>query len=44
MSDYHIPGDPIDTKTSLLECATATVQSFAPINKIHQHLCAYACT
>lgn len=37
----EIPGDPTQTSTALLEKATATIQGFGPINKIHQHLCAY---
>ncbi|XP_052191274.1 oil body-associated protein 1A-like [Diospyros lotus] len=36
-----VPGEPTHTKTSLVEKATSTIQSFGPINKIHQHLCAF---
>ncbi|KAM3708612.1 hypothetical protein ACJW31_02G109600 [Castanea mollissima] len=32
-----VPGEPTQTGTAFLETATAT----APINKIHQHLCAF---
>lgn len=35
-----VPGEPTQTGTSILETATATIQGFGPINKIHQHLCA----
>ncbi|KAJ4828830.1 Oil body-associated protein 1A [Turnera subulata] len=43
MSSAHpqVPGDPTTTGTALLESATATVQGFGPVNKIHQHLCAF---
>ncbi|KAL0403716.1 UNVERIFIED_CONTAM: Oil body-associated protein 1A [Sesamum radiatum] len=37
----QIPGEPTQTSTSLLEKATATIQGFGPVNKIHQHLCAF---
>jgi hypothetical protein len=37
----EVPGEPTQTGTAFLEMATATIQNFAPINKIHQHLCAY---
>ncbi|KAK9991320.1 hypothetical protein SO802_026305 [Lithocarpus litseifolius] len=36
-----VPGEPTQTGTAFLETATATIPSFAPINKIHQHLCAF---
>lgn len=36
----EVPGEPTQTSTALLETATGTIQSFYPINKIHQHLCA----
>ncbi|KAA8548329.1 hypothetical protein F0562_000013 [Nyssa sinensis] len=36
----EVPGEPTHTSTALLETATATIQGFGPINKIHQHLCA----
>ncbi|XP_057504606.1 oil body-associated protein 1A-like [Actinidia eriantha] len=36
-----IPGEPKKTTTSLLEKATGTIQGFGPVNKIHQHLCAF---
>lgn len=39
-SHVDVPGEPTHTSTALLETATGTIQSFAPINKIHQHLCA----
>jgi hypothetical protein len=42
MSTYpEVPGEPTQPGTAFLETATATIQNFAPINKIHQHLCAY---
>lgn len=37
----EIPGEPTETATALLETATAAIQGFGPVNKIHQHLCAY---
>ncbi|KAL5703239.1 Oil body-associated protein 1A [Ranunculus cassubicifolius] len=37
----QIPGEPTPTSISLIEKASAAVQNFAPINKIHQHLCAF---
>ncbi|XAR59381.1 hypothetical protein NMG60_11015206 [Bertholletia excelsa] len=37
----EVPGEPTQTGTSILEKATATIQGFHPINKIHQHLCAF---
>ncbi|KAL7251078.1 hypothetical protein ACSBR1_012997 [Camellia fascicularis] len=37
----EIPGEPTQTGTSLLEKATAAIQGFGPVNKIHQHLCAF---
>lgn len=40
-SHPEVPGEPTKTATSMLETATATVQKFAPVNKIHQHLCAF---
>lgn len=36
-----VPGEPTQTGTALIETATGAVQGFAPINQIHQHLCAY---
>ncbi|XP_060671256.1 oil body-associated protein 1A isoform X2 [Ziziphus jujuba] len=36
-----VPGEPTDTRTSLVDTTTAAVQGFGPINKIHQHLCAF---
>ncbi|XP_043722034.1 oil body-associated protein 1A-like [Telopea speciosissima] len=36
-----IPGEPTQTGTALTDTAASTIQSFAPINKIHQHLCAF---
>nr|GMD65876.1 oil body-associated protein 1A-like [Ipomoea batatas] len=36
-----IPGEATHTGTSLLETATAAIQGFGPVNKIHQHLCAF---
>ncbi|KAL9237861.1 hypothetical protein vseg_012359 [Gypsophila vaccaria] len=36
-----VPGEPTKTGTAMLETATAAVQNFGPINKIHQHLCAF---
>ncbi|KAL5542821.1 hypothetical protein UlMin_010531 [Ulmus minor] len=42
-SKHHpeVPGDSTETSTALLETATAAIQGFGPINKIHQHLCAF---
>uniref|UniRef100_A0A5B7BZE9 Oil body-associated protein 1A n=1 Tax=Davidia involucrata TaxID=16924 RepID=A0A5B7BZE9_DAVIN len=37
----EVPGEPTHTTTALLETATATIQGFGPVNKIHQHLCAF---
>ncbi|XP_027166905.1 oil body-associated protein 1A-like [Coffea eugenioides] len=37
----EVPGEPTQTSTALLETATATLQGFGPVNKIHQHLCAF---
>ncbi|XP_059630337.1 oil body-associated protein 1A-like [Cornus florida] len=37
----EIPGEATHTGTALLETATATIQGFEPVNKIHQHLCAF---
>ncbi|KAK2389233.1 Oil body-associated protein 1A [Trifolium repens] len=37
----QVPGEPTDTTTSVLETVTSTIQGFGPINKIHQHLCAF---
>ncbi|KAL6565755.1 Oil body-associated protein 1A [Orobanche hederae] len=37
----EVPGEPTQTSTALLEKATAAVQGFGPVNKIHQHLCAF---
>ncbi|TKY47788.1 hypothetical protein E2542_SST29849 [Spatholobus suberectus] len=36
-----LDGEPTNTATSLRDTATAAIQNFAPINKIHQHLCAF---
>ena len=36
-----VPGEPTQTGTALIETATGAVQGFAPINQIHQQLCAY---
>ncbi|KAL8104577.1 oil body-associated protein 1B-like [Apium graveolens] len=36
-----IPGEETHTGTALVETATAAIQGFGPINKIHQHLCAF---
>jgi len=40
-SSIDIPGEPSKTSTSLLETGTGLIQGFTPINKIHQHLCAF---
>ncbi|XP_057754014.1 oil body-associated protein 1A-like [Arachis stenosperma] len=40
-SKSKVPGEPTGSGTSLLETATAAIQAFAPVNKIHQHLCAF---
>ncbi|XP_017222200.1 oil body-associated protein 1B [Daucus carota subsp. sativus] len=37
----EIPGEKTKTGTALVETATAAIQGFGPINKIHQHLCAF---
>ncbi|OWM83479.1 oil body-associated protein 1A-like [Punica granatum] len=37
----EVPGEPTQTGTALLETATAAIQGFGPLNKIHQHLCAF---
>lgn len=39
--DVDVPGKPTETGTALLETATGAIQGFAPINQIHQHLCAF---
>jgi hypothetical protein len=39
--DVEVPGKPTETGTALLETATGTIQGFAPVNQIHQHLCAF---
>ncbi|XP_020583281.1 oil body-associated protein 1A-like [Phalaenopsis equestris] len=36
----EVPGDPTHLSTSLMS-ATSLIQSFAPISRIHQHLCAF---
>ncbi|XP_042501340.1 oil body-associated protein 1A-like [Macadamia integrifolia] len=36
-----IPGEPTQTGTALTDTAASAIQSFAPINKVHQHLCAF---
>lgn len=43
MASQHpeVPGEPTKTGTALLETATSAVQGLGPLNKIHQHLCAY---
>jgi hypothetical protein len=40
-NDVDVPGKPTETGTALLETATGTIQGFAPINQIHEHLCAF---
>ncbi|KAH0464190.1 hypothetical protein IEQ34_006976 [Dendrobium chrysotoxum] len=35
-----VPGDPTPLSTTLTENLTGAIQSFAPIYRIHQHLCA----
>ncbi|GAA0186169.1 hypothetical protein LIER_33457 [Lithospermum erythrorhizon] len=37
----EVPGEDIERGTAFVETAAATIQSFAPVNKIHQHLCAF---
>ncbi|EFJ07571.1 hypothetical protein SELMODRAFT_161673 [Selaginella moellendorffii] len=37
----YVPGDAKETKTKVLESGASILQSFAPVNKIHQHLCAF---
>ncbi|OIV98472.1 hypothetical protein TanjilG_16799 [Lupinus angustifolius] len=38
---HEVAGEPTKTTFSLLETASAAIQNFAPVNKIHQHLCAF---
>lgn len=40
-SHPELPGDPTKTTTTMVEGTTAALQKFAPVNKIHQHLCAF---
>ncbi|XP_074562995.1 oil body-associated protein 1A-like [Curcuma longa] len=40
-TQVDVPGETTETGTAVLETATAAIQSFHPINKIHQHLCAF---
>ncbi|KAH0930171.1 hypothetical protein HID58_015898 [Brassica napus] len=37
----EVPGEAAKTGTSIVDTATSAVQSFAPVNQIHQHLCAF---
>ncbi|KAF3456991.1 hypothetical protein FNV43_RR01648 [Rhamnella rubrinervis] len=37
----EVPGEPTQTGTALVETAASALQDFGPINKIHQHLCAF---
>ncbi|CAN7065101.1 unnamed protein product [Brassica rapa subsp. trilocularis] len=37
----EVPGEPTKMGTSMVDSAAAAVQSFTPINQIHQHLCAF---
>ncbi|CAK7348918.1 unnamed protein product [Dovyalis caffra] len=37
----NVPGEPTTTGTALLETATAAIQGFGPLKRIHQHLCAF---
>lgn len=37
---YEVPGEATHTGTAVLETAAGVIQSFAPVNQIHQHLCA----
>ncbi|KAM0967524.1 hypothetical protein ACFX13_016304 [Malus domestica] len=37
----QVPGEPTKTGTTLLETSTSTIQAFGPVNRIHQHLCAF---
>ncbi|KAM7486725.1 hypothetical protein LguiA_002734 [Lonicera macranthoides] len=37
----QVPGEPTHTGTALVETAAAAIQGFGPVNKIHQHLCAF---
>lgn len=37
----QIPGDPTPLSVSLTDTASSAIQSFAPISRIHQHLCAF---
>ncbi|KAH7682963.1 Oil body-associated protein-like protein [Dioscorea alata] len=40
-SHVEVPGEATETSTAVVETATGIIQSFAPINQIHQHLCAF---
>ncbi|CAL0333098.1 unnamed protein product [Lupinus luteus] len=40
-NNNEVAGEPTKTTFSLLETASAAIQNFAPVNKIHQHLCAF---
>ncbi|WCJ27524.1 hypothetical protein M5689_009260 [Euphorbia peplus] len=37
----EIPGDATSTTVNMVDKAAGAVQSFAPLNKIHEHLCAF---
>ncbi|KAM7280164.1 hypothetical protein ACFE04_007298 [Oxalis oulophora] len=37
----EVAGEPTQTGTAVLETATSAIQSFGPLKKIHQHLCAF---
>uniref|UniRef100_A0A7N0T9I5 Oil body-associated protein 1A n=1 Tax=Kalanchoe fedtschenkoi TaxID=63787 RepID=A0A7N0T9I5_KALFE len=37
----EVPGEPTKMSTSLVDTASAAIQGFGPINRIHQHLCAF---
>ncbi|XP_078447585.1 oil body-associated protein 1A-like [Wolffia australiana] len=37
----QVPGEKTHMTTSMIETATGVIQSFSPIKKIHQHLCAF---
>ncbi|XP_050203311.1 oil body-associated protein 1A-like [Mercurialis annua] len=41
MQHPEVPGEPTPASVTILETATGAVQSFGPVKKIHQHLCAF---
>eukprot|EP00882_Tetradesmus_deserticola_P021997 GHRQ01023866.1.p1 GENE.GHRQ01023866.1~~GHRQ01023866.1.p1 ORF type:complete len:102 (-),score=22.65 GHRQ01023866.1:657-962(-) len=37
------PGEPVSLQQKLINTATSALQSFPPLNKICQHVCAFHC-